>query len=145
MWWASFLNIFKLHWKKMAVIIIIPALIFGIWKTRNDLVNLIQKASGYEQMVQVVKEQNEEIEKLTREYERIREINEKYRSKIKEIEKDLQGISYDIQNIVNKDKETANWADNVMPNPVYDRLRGNEGKNDNKNKSKTNSTTEGMD
>ena len=139
MWWTKLLSSFKIHWKKLLVIILAPVIIFGIWKARNDLGNLIRKASGYDQMVQVVERQNKQIDRLIEETKKVREISRKRNKEIQKIRESIRSIPYEVEDTIDRNKKAADWADNTVPPAVVRSLRGEEGSNGNKNQ--TNGTS----
>lgn len=127
MWWslASLSNFFKLKWKPILIIVAGLLIVLLVWQWRSDIQEKVRAVTGYNQVVQTLEEQKKEFKKLEKQYERVIEINKKYKEEIKEIKQNRLEISNDINELKKNNKQVKNWSNNTIPNAVYNRLRNN--------------------
>lgn len=123
MFWAGILSFFQLRWKAILVICVCLGIGLLVWQWRSDIQARVRAVVGYEQMAQVVKQQNKAIKELHQEYRRVKEINKKYSARIEKIRDEMQGTYHEIEKVLQRSKEATNWADNPLPDAVLARLR----------------------
>lgn len=144
-WIASLGSFFRLKWKAILVIVAGLILVFVIWQWRSDIQDRVRAMMGQEQLMQAIQEQQETIDKMKEERQRILRINKKYANKLEEIKESMRGIQNDVREIEQENKKVADWADNRVPDAVLDRLRDSSKENNNKNQTKSSASSEGMD
>lgn len=141
--WA--MGFLRIRWKAVLILAAAGVLIFVFWQWRSDIQARVRAVIGYEQVIQALDEQKQALNELRAENARVRRINAQYATRLETIRQSLRGLEYEIRDLEKASQTVADWADNTVPGPVLDRLRGERSPNRDQNKNSTDPASPGMD
>lgn len=120
---GSALSFLRLRWKPVLIVTAATLLALMVWQWRSDIRQSVQAVMSYEQVLQDLEDQKQALQDVIEEQERQERLDTKYQDALDEIQVSLQGMEHEIHQIEQADPDVADWADNLVPDAVFNRLR----------------------
>jgi len=141
--WA--MGFLRIRWKAVLILAAAGVLMFVFWQWRSDIQDRVRAVVGYEQVIQALDEQKQALKDMQAENARVRRINDEYADRLETIRQSLRGLEYEIRDLETASEAVADWADNLLPGSVLDRLRGERSPNRDPDTNSTDPASPGMD